>query len=132
MSVWNGWEVTRSRVIRRKDAGVWRTGHNCCQLHSELNMAKKESFETLHDTLWDNSEAFKSICRGIANSDLEYIPADEIKKLKLGDLGFTEVILLIRKEYITAFDTFEEWSSLTPKRSGAVLIGQPGIGVYQS
>ena len=68
-----------------------------------------------------------SICRYIAG--LEYIPANELKNLELEFMGFREDALLIRQEYITALNKFNEWSSSQYGLSGGVVVtGHPGSG----
>jgi hypothetical protein len=40
-------------------------------------------------------------------------------------MNYQEEVLLIREEYITAFDTFKYWNL---GGGGVVVTGQPGIG----
>lgn len=56
---------------------------------------------------------------------LKYISSAMLVKLKLKYVHYQEEILLIREEYITAFNTFKDWNS---ESGGVVAIGQPGIG----
>jgi hypothetical protein len=60
-------------------------------------------------------------------SGLKYLPATEVKHLGLQDLGYQEHILLIRQEYITAFESLH-LGSRTSGEPSVIVIGQPGIG----
>jgi hypothetical protein len=58
---------------------------------------------------------------------LKHIPLSMLKELGLIPLmNFPEEVLLIREEYDTALDTFQDWSQ--KGGGGVVVTGQPGIG----
>ena len=56
-----------------------------------------------------------------------WLSFDNVTKLSLSipPAEFQEEALLIREEYVTAFDTFKDWNLLG--RGGVVVTGQPGI-----
>lgn len=58
---------------------------------------------------------------------LEYIPEAQVNELGLQDLGHNEKVLLVRHEYISAFDHLTSLS-LNDRSGGVIVTGQPGIG----
>jgi len=62
-------------------------------------------------------------------SDLKYMPETLVNELGLRDLGYNERCLLIRHEFIFAFNRL---TLLSPDdtRGGVVVTGQPGIGTH--
>jgi hypothetical protein len=43
-------------------------------------------------------------------------------------MKYIEKVLLIRDEYVPAFDTLESWWKHSERGCGVVVTGQPGIG----
>lgn len=73
----------------------------------------------------DDSDAALDFLAG--ESVLKHIPLSTLKDLGLTPLmNFPEEVLLIRGEYDTALDTFQDWSQTGG--GGVVVTGQPGIG----
>jgi hypothetical protein len=58
---------------------------------------------------------------------LGYIPEAQVNELGLQDLGYNEKVLLVRHEYISAFDHLTSLS-LNDRSGGVIVTGQPGIG----
>jgi hypothetical protein len=56
---------------------------------------------------------------------LKYLPSTEVEHLKLRELGCTADAILIREDYVFAF---EKLKGRQPNVGGIVLTGQPGIG----
>jgi hypothetical protein len=62
---------------------------------------------------------------------VQYIPQELLQELGLYQMKHTEFALLVRDEYLTAFNTFQSWSSTGGTGGGVVVAGQPGIGAWQ-
>ena len=58
---------------------------------------------------------------------LKYIPEIQVNELGLQVLGYSEKVLLVRQEYISAFDHLTSMS-LNDRSGGVIVTGQPGIG----
>jgi len=58
---------------------------------------------------------------------LRYIPETQVNEPGLPDLGYNEKVLLVRQEYISAFDQLTSMS-LNDISGGVIVTGQPGIG----
>ena len=58
---------------------------------------------------------------------LKYIPEIQVNEPRLPDLGYNEKVLLVRQEYISAFDQLTSMS-LNDISGGVIVTGQPGIG----
>jgi len=82
--------------------------------------------ERLHRVMWgrDLEDMLLDVpdCGG-----LRYIPGTQVNKLGLQDLGYNEKVLLVRHEYISAFDQLTSMS-LNDRSGGVIVTGQPGIG----
>jgi len=82
--------------------------------------------ERLHQVIWgtDLGEMLLDVpkCRGF-----RYIPETQVNELGLQDLGYGEKVLLVRHEYISAFDHLTS-ISLNDRSGGVVVMGEPGIG----
>ncbi|KAI0245653.1 hypothetical protein BJV78DRAFT_1287359 [Lactifluus subvellereus] len=77
----------------------------------------------LYDTLWGKD--LNVILLDVPNGNgLKYVPRSQVEDLELHHLEYPEYALLIRKEYIFAFDELET----RPRKGGVVVSGQPGIG----
>ena len=63
---------------------------------------------------------------------LKYVPAAALQKLQLGHMKYNEEVLLIREEFVPAFDTLESWWKCSQRGGGVVVTGQPGIGACYS
>jgi hypothetical protein len=59
----------------------------------------------------------------------KYVPDAQIERLRLDRLNYHESVLLVREEYISAFDTLESRSLGSSRGGGVVVVGQPGIGM---
>jgi hypothetical protein len=60
------------------------------------------------------------------DGELEYLAAEEVKRLKLSKLDFGGGVLLIRPEYIKAYDSLD---LVSPKvKHSVVVTGGSGIG----
>jgi hypothetical protein len=90
--------------------------------------------QSIYDTLWNKSlDLF--LCKSTAESSgttvsYSYFTSALIEKLHLFLLKFQEEILLVREEYVTAYDVMKSWSS--SHKGGVVITGQPGIGEQPS
>jgi len=60
---------------------------------------------------------------------LKYVPATHIRDLELRYLGFSEDVLLIRHEYISALEELTSRSSDQARGDGVYVTGNPGIGM---
>ncbi len=63
------------------------------------------------------------------NSDLKYLPPDEVDNLRLRELGCDADAILFREEYHLTSKRLED---LRPNVGGVVVTGQPGIGMCLS
>lgn len=91
--------------------------------------AKEEPFQTLYRALWAKPlDPILQNAPAIAGAPaLQHIPLSVLKELGLIPLmNFPEEVLLIREEYDTALNTFQDWSQ--KGGGGVVVTGQPGIG----
>ena len=91
--------------------------------------AKAEPFQTLYNALWKKSldPILKNAPAQAGAPVLKHIPLSILKQLGLIPLmNFPEEVLLIREEYDTALNTFQDWSQ--KGGGGVVVTGQPGIG----
>ena len=59
---------------------------------------------------------------------LKYLPRTEVDNLELHSLGYSENVLLVRKEYLTTMNILNTKSWKACGGHGVVIIGQPGIG----
>ena len=82
--------------------------------------------EQLHRVIWgrDLGEMLLDVpdCGG-----LRHIPETQMGKLGLQDLGYSEKVLLVRHEYISAFNHLTSMSS-NDRSGGVIVTGQRGIG----
>ena len=60
---------------------------------------------------------------------LKYVLNTQIEQLRLDCLNYRESVLLVHKEYISAFVTLESCSLESSRDGGVVVVGQPGIGM---
>lgn len=85
----------------------------------------------MYNALWGKSldQILRKTTTGPAGMSLQYMPKDSVVQLNLLLLNYQEDVLLIRKEYITAFDALVSRSTGQERGGGVVVLGQPGIGV---
>ncbi|KAF8342458.1 hypothetical protein F5887DRAFT_974351 [Amanita rubescens] len=88
-----------------------------------------QPFQTLYGALWNKplDSILLDAPASASGSVLKYISLSVLEDLGLTSMNYEEDVLLIRKEYDTALDTFKRWS-LVRKSGGVVVTGQPGIG----
>ena len=79
---------------------------------------------TLHNAMWGKS--FKDILETCGTSD--YVPLTKLQELGLSRLGFGEMVLLLRQEYIKAFDALHLGSPMGDD-DNVIITGHPGIGI---
>jgi hypothetical protein len=92
------------------------------------------TFQAVYATFW--KKPFESFLDDAPASDgeiLKHISPATVQKLQLGDasMKYDENVLLIRNEFLSAFDTLESWWNSNKKKGGVggvVVTGQPGIG----
>lgn len=58
-----------------------------------------------------------------------YIPWAKLQELELSRLGFGETVLLVRQEYLNAFDALC-LDSLMGDDGNVIITGHPGIGEF--
>ena len=79
----------------------------------------------LYDILWGKD--INVILLDVPNgSGLKYVPKSWVHDLELHSLKYGETALLVREEYIVAFENLEAQSKVEDSR-GVVVFGQPGI-----
>ena len=95
---------------------------------------EQEPFQTVYAALWKKS--LDSILDEAPAVDgrhvLLCISPTTIQKLQLDDMKCNEEVLLIREEYVSAFDTLKSWYKCSERGGGVVVTGQPGIGACHS
>ena len=84
----------------------------------------------IYDTLW-NKPLDTFLCKSTTNIvgtaiNYSYFNEALIKETQPIRLKFQENILLIRDEYVTAYEVVQHWSRI--HQGGVVVTGQPGIG----
>jgi hypothetical protein len=62
------------------------------------------------------------------SKELRYLPKTEVDSLELRALGYSENVLLVRKEYLTTMNILNTKSWKPCGGRGVVIIGQSGIG----
>ncbi|KAI0245655.1 hypothetical protein BJV78DRAFT_1287361 [Lactifluus subvellereus] len=93
--------------------------------HPSADQDTLRAARKLYDTLWGKD--LNVILLDVPNGDgLKYVPRSQVNNLELHHLEYKEYALLIRKEYIFAFDALE--TRPREKIGGVVVSGQPGIG----
>jgi hypothetical protein len=86
--------------------------------------------QELHRKLWKKPfNAILSEYDVSSGKSFQYIPNQLIEDLQLYRLNYLENILLVREEYVTAFNTLESWAGSAGRGGGVVITGQPDIGV---
>ena len=82
--------------------------------------------ERLHQMIWgrDLGEMLLDVPKC---GDLRYMPETQVNELGLRHLGYNEKVLLVRHEYLSAFDNLTS-ISLNDGSGGVIVTGQPGIG----
>ena len=90
-----------------------------------LSAVEELPFQTVYTALWKKPlySVFHDVPADSNGTVLKYIPSSVIAKLRLAYMGYHEDVLLVREEYDTAFDTFQDWNL-----GGAVVTGQPDNG----
>ena len=84
----------------------------------------------LHQVMWGRD--LDGMLLDVPNGrGLRYIPETQVNELELQDLGYNEKALLVRQEYISAFDQLTSMS-LNDTSGGVIVTGQPGIGANSS
>jgi len=58
----------------------------------------------------------------------KYFSKPRLEYLKFNLMDYFEDVLLIRDEYLAAYNTLEKWFSSGVTGGGVVVTGQPGIG----
>ena len=91
---------------------------------------EQKPFQTVYDTLW--KKPLDSILHDTPADDdgkvFKYVPAAALLKLQVRRMKYNEKVLLIREEYVLAFDTLVSWWKCSERGGGVVVTGQPGIG----
>ena len=91
---------------------------------------EQKPFQTVYAALW--KKPLDSILHDAPADDsgkvLKYVPAAALQKLQLRRMKYNEKVLLIREEYVPAFDTLESWWKCSERGGGVVVTGQHGIG----
>ena len=75
-------------------------------------------------------QGFDQLLQPVPDSNLKYLPEEQIDSLQLGHLSYTESVLLVREEYEVTFGYLQEKSSPRRRSAGMVVTGQPGIGMH--
>ncbi|KAI0296293.1 hypothetical protein B0F90DRAFT_1109562 [Multifurca ochricompacta] len=92
----------------------------------------RQAAEHLHRILWNTpfDQWLAAFYVPEFNKSFNYLPANHLSNLRLNDLGFKEMVLLVRQEYDKAFDVIEETllNCGTSHLGGIIITGQPGIG----
>lgn len=81
--------------------------------------------ERLHQVMWGRD--LEVLLEMADCGGLKYIPEIQVNELGLQVLGYSEKVLLVRQEYISAFDHLTSMS-LNDRSGGVIVTGQPGIG----
>lgn len=77
----------------------------------------------IYETMWRKDPGKIPLDVPCCNG-LKYIPRTQINELQLPSLGFIEDVLLVREEYLIAWDALNRKSN---GGGGIVITGQPGI-----
>ncbi|KAH9051098.1 hypothetical protein EDB87DRAFT_1836808 [Lactarius vividus] len=113
----------------KKGGGQRAWGKNVhVYLHVDLD-AEMRTAERLYDKLWgkDLSVILKEISDN--GNTWEYVPKKHIDSLDLVNLGYPdEHGLLVRPEYVVAWEDFDYDTAKEKGQGGVVVTGQPGIG----
>ena len=92
---------------------------------------EEEHFQTLYTALWKKplDSILHDAPADASGTVLKHIPHAVLMKLKLEYMHYQDEVLLIREEYITAFNTFKNWNRVE-RGGGVVVTGQRGIGAF--
>ena len=100
-------------------------------LATPLHMAGKfhRVGEQLHRALWRTPSTLEAMLLDVPGCQgLQYMSETQLNELGLRNMGYNERCLLIRHEYLSAFNDLTSISSNADGSGGVVVTGQPGIG----